>query len=70
MEPGISGTVPVKKGVWYDFGIRAMNTTEEDVVYTLLVKPVELRIEDGVYGEQEQYHSSYVGDEEGNPSGQ
>ena len=62
MEPGISGTVPVKKGVWYDFGIRAMNTTEEDVVYTLLVKPVELRIEDGVYGELEQYRSSYVGD--------
>lgn len=62
MEPGLSGTVDVKKGVWYDFGIRAMNTTEEDVVYTLLVKPVELRIEDGVYGELEQYRSSYVGD--------
>lgn len=62
MEPGMSTYVDVKKGVWYDFGIQAMNPTQEDLVYTLQIKPVDLRIEDGVYGELEQYRSSYVGD--------
>lgn len=62
MEPGMSGTVNVEKGVWYDFGIQATNNTQEDIVYTLQVKPVDLRIEDGVYGELEQYRSSYIGD--------
>lgn len=62
MEPGYSITLDVEKDVWYDFGIMVSNESAEDMIYTIRISPVELRIEDGVYGELEQYRSSYVGD--------
>ncbi|MGM9942187.1 MAG: M56 family metallopeptidase [Bulleidia sp.] len=62
MEPGYSVDLDVEKGIWYDFGILASNESTEDMTYTMRVSPVEMRIEEGVYGELEQYRSSYVGD--------
>lgn len=62
LTAGMETEMQVEKDVWYRIGLYMENSTADEKVYTLHVKPVALQIEDTGL---EQYRTEYVGDSSG-----